>query len=61
MTADDIFSVASILSQTGFALAAWRLANKIDARLKVHEQKDDTFHDEVRTRLSIPAFVPAKG
>lgn len=50
----DWLSIAQILSQTGFALAAYRLANKIDVRLTKHEKDDKEFHAQVRERLNIP-------
>ena len=52
---DTIFSLAAIISQTGFAIAAWRLANKIATGLKTHEDKDEEFHAQVRYRLGIPS------
>ena len=50
----DWVAIATILSQTGFALAAYRLASKIDKRLETHEKDDKKFHDQVRIRLQIP-------
>jgi len=50
----DWLAIAQIVSQTGFAYAAWRLANKIDVRLVKHEKDDKEFHDQVRERLNIP-------
>ena len=53
MSAGDLFSFVSIISQTGFAYAAWRLAVKLNKRQDTHEADDLTFQRQVRFRLGI--------
>lgn len=54
-TAKVLLSILGILSQTGFAVAAYRVVVKLNGRFEAHEAKDEKFHGEVRTKLGIPA------
>lgn len=51
---EGLFAAATVISQTGFALAAWRLVRKMDKRVTAHEEEDRAFHKQVRERLGLP-------
>ncbi len=47
----DIAQFVTVVTQLGFAAAAWRLATTIDQRLKVHEALDLKFHTDTQAHL----------
>lgn len=52
-----IYEFIKTFSDVGLALAAWRLATKIDKRFTEHEKEDRKFHKEVRSHLNMPEPV----
>ena len=48
----DVAQLITVLTQLGLAGAAWRLATRIDARLKVHEDLDLKFHTDTAAHLA---------
>lgn len=53
MTIQEALELANFISQTGFAVAAYRLVTKFGKAFKAHEAADAQFYSEVRARLGI--------
>lgn len=53
-TVKVLFEILVILSQTGFAVMAYRGLVKTNAKFEAHEKRDEAFHNEVREKLGIP-------
>lgn len=49
----NLAQLVTVLTQLGWAGAAWRLASKIDKRQAEHEVTDRKFQEDVKTRLGI--------